>query len=92
MDKKMFRSCLGLIAFALALVVAVIKIDAISLWVGMILRLLSPFFIGFVIAFVLNIPYSALMRRFLPLAKTERSRRWIKPLAIMACGLCADWV
>ncbi len=87
MDKKMFRSCLGLIAFALALVVAVIKIDAISLWVGMILRLLSPFFIGFVIAFVLNIPYSALMRRFLPLAKTERSRRWIKPLAIMAAYL-----
>lgn len=87
MDKKMFRSCLLLIAFALALVVAVIKVDAISLWASMILGLLSPFFIGFVIAFVLNIPYSAFSRMLLPLARTERGRKWVKPVAILGAYL-----
>lgn len=87
MDKKMFRSCLLLIAFALALVVAVIKVDTISQWIFMLLGLLSPFFIGFVIAFVLNIPYSAIMRTLMPLAKTARSRRWVKPIALLGAYL-----
>ena len=87
MDKKMFRSCLLLIAFALALVVAVIKVDTISQWASMLLGLLSPFFIGFVIAFVLNIPYSAFTRALLPLAKTARSRKWVKPIALLGAYL-----
>ncbi len=60
MEKKLFRSYLLLITFAVALVLAVIKIDVLTGSTGVILGLLKPFFIGFAIAFVLNIPYVAI--------------------------------
>ncbi len=60
MEKKLFRSYLLLIMFAAAAVLAVIKFDALTGIIGVMLGLLKPFFIGFAIAFVLNIPYVAI--------------------------------
>ncbi len=60
MDKKLFRSYLLLITFAVTLVLAVIKFDVLAGAAGVVVGLLKPFFIGFAIAFVLNIPYVAI--------------------------------
>ena len=53
MEKKLFRSYMLLIAFAVALVLAITKIDVLMGGIGVALGLLKPFFIGFAIAFVL---------------------------------------
>lgn len=61
MDKKLFRSYMLLIAFAVALVLVLTKIDMIAGGISVALGLLKPFFIGFAIAFVLNIPYTSIL-------------------------------
>ncbi len=60
MDKKQFRSYMLLIVFAVLLLLAASKIDVLAKASGVLLGLLKPFFIGFAIAFVLNIPYMAI--------------------------------
>ena len=62
MDKKLFRSYMLLITFAVGLVLVLTKIDLIASALGVVLRLLRPFFIGFAIAFVLNIPYEIIRK------------------------------
>lgn len=84
MDKKMFRSCMLLIAFGLALVVAVVKIDVIGQGIGMVMGLLSPFFIGFAIAFVLNIPYKGISGFLNRQVRSAQGQKLVKPVAI--CG------
>ena len=51
MEKKMFRSYLLLITFAVSLVLVITKIDLLVGALGIVLRLFRPFFIGFAIAF-----------------------------------------
>ncbi len=85
MDKKLFRSYLLLIAFAVLLVLLVIKIDVVVQGTNMILGLMKPFFIGFAIAFVLNIPYVAIYNglcRF-----HQKGQKWNKLLAVVGAYL-----
>lgn len=87
MEKKMFRSYLLLITFAVSLVLVITKIDLLVGALGIVLRLFRPFFIGFAIAFVLNIPYEAIRRA---LGKYEGNRvmkRLRKPLSIVGAYL-----
>jgi len=49
------------------MVLFVVKIDYVFSALGMIISVLSPFFVGVAIAFVLNHPYKILERRFLRL-------------------------
>ena len=87
MEKKMFRSYLLLITFAVSLVLVITKIDLLVGALGIVLRLRSPFFIGFAIAFVLNIPYEAIRRA---LGKYEGNRvmkQLRKPLSIVGAYL-----
>ena len=60
MDTKLFRSYMLLIVFAVALILAVSKIDVLAQGAGVLMGLMKPFFIGLAIAFVLNIPYMAI--------------------------------
>ena len=52
MDTKLFRSYMLLITFAVALVLAVSKIDLLAQGAGVLMGLMKPFFIGLAIAFV----------------------------------------
>ena len=70
MDKKLFRSYLLLITFTVLLVLVITKIDLLAGAAVVLLGLLKPFFIGFALAFVLNIPYEADSPRF------EQIRSW----------------
>ena len=87
MDKKLFRSCLLLITFAIALVLLVSKIDLLAQGAGVILGLLKPFFIGFAIAFVLNIPYVAIYNGLCRYNHRSRLQKLNKPLAIAGAYL-----
>lgn len=56
MEKKLFRSLIALITYAVLLVLFILKFDQVSNWFGALLGVLQPVFIGFAIAFVLNRP------------------------------------
>jgi len=59
MDKKLLKSILIIISYCVLLVAVIINIQWIASAVTGILALLSPVFIGFGVAFVLNRPYTA---------------------------------
>lgn len=56
-DKKLFKSILLIVTYCILLVIVVINIDVILGGAKSLLSLLSPVFIGFCIAFILNRPY-----------------------------------
>ena len=85
MDRKLFRSYMLLIVFAVVLVLAVMRFDMLLQGANVLLGLLKPFFIGFAIAFVLNIPYMAI-RNNLDRYNT-RMPKLNKPLAIAGAYL-----
>ena len=80
MDKKLFRSLLLLITYAIVLVAVIVKLDAVAGWLGGVLGAFQPLIIGGVIAFVLNRPCNFFARvygRALP----EKARGAARPLA-----------
>ncbi len=83
MDRKMMRSIMILIAFAIALFVGVTKIRAILELVITIGKLVLPILIGLIIAFVLNVPMKAferLLYRLFP-----KSRKLSKRVVYIIC-------
>ena len=82
MDKKLFRSYLLLITFTVLLVLVITKIDLLAGAAVVLLGLLKPFFIGFALAFVLNIPYEAIRRALSKYGRGRRMQKLCKPLAM----------
>ncbi|MCI8915322.1 MAG: AI-2E family transporter, partial [Oscillospiraceae bacterium] len=80
MDKKLFRSLLLLITYAVVLVAVIVKLDAVTGWLGGVLAAFQPLVIGAVIAFILNRPcnfFARLYERALP----AKARSAARPLA-----------
>ena len=88
-DKKLFRSYMLLITFAVALVLLLTKIDVLLSGFGVALGLLKPFFIGFAIAFVLNIPYTVILDGLNRMDAKGKLKKVKNPIAIIgAYVLC----
>ena len=64
MEKKTLRAYLLLISFTIGLVLVVVHFETILGGIGVFLRLLTPLFVGIIIAFVLNRPYEWLNRLY----------------------------
>ena len=64
MDKKLFRSLLLLITYAIVLVAVIVKIDAVTGWLGGVLSAFKPLIIGLVIAFILDRPCNFFARHY----------------------------
>ena len=89
MEKKLFRSYMLLITFAVALVLLLTKIDVLLSGLGVALGLLKPFFIGFAIAFVLNIPYTVILDGLNRMDAKGKLKKVKNPIAIIgAYVLC----
>lgn len=56
MDKKLFKSLIWLITYAVCLVLFVTKFDEVRLFVGDFFSLFSPLILGFALAFILDRP------------------------------------
>ena len=63
MSKNVVRSVALLLVFAAVLVLVLTKLDVIALAFNKIFSVLTPFIVGFIIAYVLNIPYTFFMNR-----------------------------
>ena len=64
MDKKMFRSLILLITYAVVLVAVIVKLDAVTGWLGGVLAAFQPLIIGGAIAFILNRPCNFFARHY----------------------------
>ncbi|BDF71704.1 AI-2E family transporter [Oscillospiraceae bacterium] len=87
MDKKLFRSILMIITYAVLLVLVIIKFDEIMKLGGFTLGLFKPVFIGFAIAFVLNKPCRAFCSLFDRGLRKTRAASLARPLAVAASYL-----
>ncbi len=79
MSKNVFRSVASLLGLAALLVLMLTKLDMIVLGVNKIFSVLTPFIVGFIIAYVLNIPYTFFMERafiFMDKPPENRKGRW----------------
>ncbi len=63
MSKSVFKSIVMLIAFAGIVVLLLTKLDMIALVFKKIFAVLTPFLVGFIVAYVLNIPYQFFMNK-----------------------------
>ncbi len=75
MDKKLFRDILLIIGFVILLVTVVVKLDGIFGMIGKCVALLSPFLVGFGLAFILDRPVSFFTRVYRRLIRRESLRR-----------------
>lgn len=63
MSKSVFRSVAMLLVLAALLVMVLTRLDILIAAVNKFLAVLTPFIVGFIIAYILNIPYTFLMNR-----------------------------
>ena len=86
MDKKMFRSLVLLITYAIVLVAVIVKLDAVTGWLGGVLGAFQPLIIGGVIAFILNRPcsfFAQLYEKVFP----GKAKGAARPLAVVTVYL-----
>lgn len=75
MSKSVFKSIMSLIAFAGVLVLLLTRLEYIAIVFNKCISVLTPFLVGFVIAYVLNIPYIFFMNKaFKFMDKPEEQR------------------
>jgi len=79
MDKKLFKSILFIIAYSVLLVAVLINIEWIINTIGWFLAMLSPIFIGFATAFILNRPYTFFLNLYSKPIKRKNAKPSKKP-------------
>ena len=82
MERKLFRSILWIITYAVLLVFLIVKFDELRGLLGNILFLFQPLFIGFAIAFVLNRPCHLFCRLYEKGLGKTKARGLARPLAV----------
>lgn len=84
MSKSIFKSIMTLIAFAGVLVLLLTRLDLIALVFKQIFAVLTPFLVGFIVAYVLNIPYMFFMNKafkFMDKSPSEQKNKFDEFLA-----------
>ena len=87
MDKKLFKSILLLITYAVVLVLVLARLNVIGGAVMWVLGLLRPLLIGFAIAFVLNRPCHFFHRLYQRGLGNTRAKGACRPLAVLSSYL-----
>ena len=83
MNKKLFRDCLFLVIYAVLLVVVLLNLNMITGVVGAVLAVLTPLFIGIIIALILNIPYMYTNRFILRRVLKNKAPRVAKTFSLV---------
>lgn len=86
MEKKLFRSLILLITYAVVLVAVIVKLDAVMGWLGGVAGAFQPLIIGGVIAFILDRPCNFFARQYAKLLP-GRAGRAARPLAVVTAYL-----
>lgn len=86
MSKGTFKSIMSLMVFAAVLVLLLTRLDFIASAVSVIISALTPFVIGFILAYVVNTPYMLFYNKtfaFMEKKPTEKRNKWDMFLAKM---------
>lgn len=86
MEKKLFRSLILLITYAVVLVAVIVKLDAVGGWLSGVLAAFQPLIAGLVIAFILDRPCNFFARQYAKLLP-GRAGRAARPLAVVTAYL-----
>ncbi len=87
MEKKLFRSLILLITYAVVLVAVIVKLDAVGGWLGGVLAAFQPLIAGLVIAFILDRPCNFFARQYAKLLPGRAGRAAPRPLAVVTAYL-----
>lgn len=87
MDKKLFKSILLIITYAVVLVMVLARLDVVSGGVRMLLDIFQPLIIGFALAFVLHRPCRFFQRLYSRGLTHTRASGAAKPLAVLTAYL-----
>lgn len=79
LDKNNIKKIAGLIVFTLAVLAAFLHMDVVLQGLGYLLSILSPFIIGCVVAFILNLPLK-FFERVIFKADSQNRPGWAKKL------------
>lgn len=82
MDRKLFRSILWIITYAVLLVLFILRFDEVRGWLSAVLVVLRPLFIGFSIAFVLHRPTQFFYVQYRRALSDTKFPRLAQPLAV----------
>ncbi len=82
MDKKLFRSILWIITYAVLMVLFALRFNEVRGWLSALLGALRPLFIGFAIAFVLHRPTKFFYTHYNHALEGTKFRRIARPLAV----------
>lgn len=83
MSKKLFRDCLLIAVYALLLIAVLFKLDMITGIVGTVLGVLTPLFVGIILALILNIPYMYTKRFMMRRVFRKKAPRVAKTLSLV---------
>lgn len=86
MDKNLFRRLILLITYAVVLVAVIVKLDAVTGWLGAVAVAFQPLVIGGVIAFVLNRPCNFFAKQYEKILP-EKGQKAARPLAVASSYL-----
>ena len=81
MSKETIKALRGLMIFAAVLVLAVLHLDKVIMFIGLVIGILRPFLIGAAVAFIINIPMKAIEGRLF--ARKNRLSRWKRPISFL---------
>ena len=84
MDRKLFKSILLIITYAVLLVLCLVQFEALLGLLGQVLHLLQPVFIGFALAFILNRPCQFFYRIYDQGLRRARLEKLSRPLAVVS--------
>ncbi len=83
MDKKLFKSILLIITYAVLLVVFLARLDVVAWGLGTVLSVFKPLIIGFCLAFILNRPCQFFFRLYSRGLDKTPARGAARPLAVL---------
>ena len=87
MDKRLFRSILLIITYAVVLVMVLVRLDVIGFALTQLLGLFRPLIIGFALAFILNRPCHFFFRMYSHGLGKTRAAGAARPLAVVTSYL-----
>ena len=87
MDKKLFKSILLIITYAVILVMVLARLDVLAGGLGILLSVFKPLIIGFCLAFVLNRPCQLFFRLYSRGLDKTSARGAARPLAVLTSYL-----
>lgn len=87
MNKKLFKSNILLITYAVILIVAIVKIDFILLAFFKFFEILSPICIGIAVAFVLNRPFEFFKKIFNKIGKKQVTTMSLVTVYLLLIGI-----